>query len=74
MSVEIISEYWSDDGKLKADVVVVDNDGLRHNMVYFYVDGQFVGSETYEGRSIHYYEDAAENYVLGVKTLDHEGK
>ena len=65
--LQIISEYWSDDGKLKADVVSVAPGTLK---VFFYADDQFVGSETYEGHSLQYYENAAENYVLGIKILD----
>lgn len=69
--VEIISEYWSDDGKLKAEIVNVGS-GEREwgtDMVYFYADGKFVGSEAYDGHSLDYLESAAENYVLGIKRL-----
>ena len=69
--VEIISEYWSDDGKLKAEIVNVDSKEREWgiDMVYFYADGKFVGSEAYDGHSLDYLESAAENYVLGIKRL-----
>jgi hypothetical protein len=38
-------------------------------MVYFYADGKFVGSESYDNHSLDYLESAAENYVLGIKRL-----
>lgn len=70
--VEVLSEYWSEDGLLKAEVVNVGAQEREWgtDMVYFYANGHFVGSETYEGHSLKYYEDAAENYVLGIKILD----
>lgn len=71
MLKRLISEYWSDDGKLKAEVV---NEGASQNdggvdKVYFYRDGELIKTESYEGRSLYYYEDVAENYVMGVKKI-----
>lgn len=71
MLKRLISEYWSDDGLLKAEVI---NEGASQrdcgtDWVYFYRDGELVKKETYEGRSLYYYEDAAENYVMGIKDL-----
>ena len=74
MSVEIISEYWSDNGRLKAEVVLATNEDFKSHLVMFYEDDCFLGSEHYSGHSLQYYEDAAENYVLGIKHLGYEGK
>lgn len=60
---DIISEYWSDDGLLKAEVI------KDHKFMYvkFYEGDKLVSAESYEGHSIEYYENAAENYVLRIK-------
>lgn len=36
----------------------------------FYIDEQLVAEETYEGKSIHWARDAAENWLAGIKTLN----
>ena len=66
--VEIISEYWSDDGRRKAEVVCGTPPIAKKFMyVRFYEDDKMTSCESYEGHSLQYYEDAAENFVLGVK-------
>ena len=60
---DIISEYWSDDGLLKAEVI------KDHKFMYvkFYESGNLVCAESYDGHSLEYYESAAENYVMRIK-------
>jgi len=53
------------DGELRSDVIKVDN----HWGCRFYIDNKVVKTEFYKGHSEAYAEDAAENYVLGVKKL-----
>jgi hypothetical protein len=57
-----ISEFYSDDKSKKAVIV-------KHNTDYtidFYRDGKYDHSIMYAGKSLHYVEDAAENYALGI--------
>jgi len=62
---EEVSTYWSDDQIKKA--IVVNNFGILE--VQYFKNGELEAIESYDNHSIHYYEDAAENYVLGVKNF-----
>ena len=53
------------DGELSADVIKVDS----HWGCRFWRNNEAVKTELYKGHSEAYAEDAAENYVIGVKTL-----
>jgi hypothetical protein len=67
----VLSEFWSDDRKKHAEVVAKQHDDYDpYLVVHFYQDGVLVATENYEGKNEHYHEDAAENFVLGVKHLD----
>lgn len=35
-----------------------------------FVNGEFLKEEIYEGKSIHWAESAAQNWVAGIKTLN----
>jgi hypothetical protein len=37
---------------------------------YYGPDGNLIRTETYENKSIHFVEDAAENWLSGVKQLN----
>ena len=52
-------------GDLRADTIKVGNDWGCD----FYKSGEFIKSELYKGHSESYAEDAAENYVFGIKKL-----
>ena len=48
------------------------SDLFEKNGVYgcdFYKDGVLIASELYAGKSIHFAESAAENYVDGIKQI-----
>ena len=64
---EQISVYYSDDMDLKA--IVYHNKEKRCFEVDYAKSGLIVATESYINHSLQYHEDAAENYVLGVKTL-----
>lgn len=57
-----LSEYYSDDGSNKA--VVIEHDG-RYS-IDFYENNRYNHSIMYNDKSLHYVEDAAENYALGI--------
>ena len=63
---EISAYYSGDDGDLKAIVFMLDKNKYE---VDFYKGGAIVATESYENRSLLYHEEAAENYVLGIKTI-----
>lgn len=65
--IKEISEYHSKDGTSKAEVVYNVLEGFFS--VYFYEGGKLAGFEDYFGKDISYVEDAAENWVLGIKKL-----
>lgn len=52
-------------GDLRADTIKVGNDWGCD----FYKSGEFIKSELYKGHSESYAEDAAENYVFGIKKI-----
>ena len=44
-----------------------DVDGYN---IKFWVNGNWVKTESFSGKSIHYVEDAAENWISGIKVLN----
>jgi hypothetical protein len=38
--------------------------------IQYFINGKFVTEEIFDGVSIHYVEDAAENWLAGVKVLN----
>jgi hypothetical protein len=51
--------------QLKAEYFETDNGaGVR-----FFINEEFIKEEIYEGKSIHWAHDAAENWLAGIKTL-----
>lgn len=63
MNRTVISEYWSDDGSKKAEVCLFDG----RYIIDFYENDKYNHSilNAYQDKSLHFVEDAAENYVLG---------
>lgn len=68
MTSKVIYSAYSDDYRLSAEVVV-ENDKV---FVDFYRDEVTIDSREVTGHSLRYAEDMAENYVLGVLTIDTE--
>jgi hypothetical protein len=63
----MLSDFISDDNKLKAIVYAEDNGTEFY--VDFYKDGNYILSESYTDKNLYYHENAAENYVMGIKKL-----
>jgi hypothetical protein len=38
--------------------------------INYYINGQFIKEEAIMGHSIHYVEDAAQNWISGIKVLN----
>ena len=62
-----VNTFVSADGKLKA-VVKFDKATSQHE-IDFYVDGNKITSESYAFHTRLYHEQAAQNYVDGIKKL-----
>ena len=64
----LISEYNSTDGygSKKKAIVSKDNKGYE---IDFYENEEYVHSVYYTDKSLHYVEDAAENYVQGFTNI-----
>ncbi len=65
--IEIVSEYNSQDKKLKA--VLKRNKLTNAYEIDFYSDKKIVATESYAFHTRRYHEDAAENYINGIKKL-----
>ncbi len=61
---KILSTFTQDDLKAETFVDLNGTYGVR-----FYKDNMWLTDELYKGHSEQYAEDAAENYVIGVKNL-----
>jgi hypothetical protein len=64
----VISEFYSDDGT-KNSVVSIDKNTQCY-FVEYYLEKKKINTEFYPGKSIHFAEDAAENYVCGIKVVE----
>jgi hypothetical protein len=62
-----LSTFYSDDMNLKA--IVYCNREAKHFEVDYIKNDLVIATESYEGHSEQYHEDAAENYVMGIKKL-----
>ena len=65
--VTVVSEFESADKSLKA--VLKMNKLTSLYEIDFYKNGKFVVSESYAYHTRRYHEDAAENYVNGIKKI-----
>ena len=62
-----VSIFHSTDEELEA-VVYYDSNTDQYE-IDFIENGKIVATESYIDHNLHYHEDAAENYVLGIKKL-----
>lgn len=62
-----VSVYFSDD--MDREAIVYYNSDTDHYEIDFAENGKVVATESYIEHNLQYHEDAAENYVLGIKTL-----
>jgi|11BtaG_2_1085332.scaffolds.fasta_scaffold04062_3 hypothetical protein len=62
----IISTYISESTNGRAEV---KQDGDSYYIDFYGHDGTLIVKESFPGKSLHYVEDAAENWSIGVKTL-----
>lgn len=62
------SVFYSEDMDLKA--IVYYNSATDQYEVDYAKDGFLVTTESYDGHSLVYHEEAAENYVNGIKKIE----
>lgn len=65
--MELLSSYFSDDGVLEARVHK-NNFGQYVNQ--YLVNNIIIKTESYEDHNEEYHENAAENFVLGIKQVN----
>lgn len=64
----LISTYYSDTQANARAEVYKASDG-SYFIEYFSPDGNLIEHEEFRSNSIHFVEDAAENWALGIKVL-----
>lgn len=68
------------EARMAGDVIITEKDGQNLRAEYFqteagsgcrfFINEEFLVEELYDGKSIHWAESAAENWISGVKTLN----
>ena len=68
MSRNLVNQFLSEkDGQqLRAEIYTA---GQGYTINYF-INGQFIKEDVILGHSVHYVEDAANNWLAGIKTLN----
>lgn len=69
MSQSLVNQFLGEkDGQqLRAEIYTAGPTGYTIN---YYINGQFIKEEAIMNHSIHYVEDAAENWIAGIKVLN----
>jgi len=66
--MQLISTFYeNNNSRARAEVVKEDSGYSIH---FHNANGDLFKTESFEGKSLHYVEDAAENWALGIKTLN----
>ena len=65
---KVISTFVKEDGSARAEVR--QNENGVYEICYQDSRGQQYRTESFEGKSVHYAESAAENWINGIKNLN----
>lgn len=65
----LISTFYESNGKAGRAEVYKDSH-LGYYIEFYRADGSLITTEYFTNHSIHYVEDAAENWALGIKLLN----
>ena len=67
--LEMINQFLGErNGQhLRAEIYAAGNIGYTIN---YYINGTFIKEELIKGHSVHYVEDACNNWLDGIKTLN----
>jgi len=65
----LISSFFKEEteGRMRADVIM---EGGGYQIRYYDLSGDRFKSEDFPGKSLRFVEDAAENWTMGIKTLN----
>jgi hypothetical protein len=66
--IKHLSTYYSDNGEGQAEIYV-DLEKDQFHITYVNAKGEQFFTEEFPDKSIHFLEDAAENWALGIKKL-----
>ena len=61
--MKILSTFYSDDGRLMAEVTTIPGQSV---FVNYLINNMSIGQIDYSGKALRYAEDAAENFVMGI--------
>jgi len=64
----IVSTYFKEDSS--GPRAEVHKDGSGYAIHYYDASGERLKTESHAGKSVHWVESAAENWALGIKTLN----
>jgi hypothetical protein len=71
-STKLVSEYYKEDGgvaKIYRVITQMDGDHSFYSITFKDSNGNRLAREDYPFKSLHYVEDAAENWTLGIKEI-----
>ncbi len=61
----LVSTYYVKDSRARAEVCVeMEDDINEYSVNYFNTEGGLIKSRSFKGKSVHFAESAAENWVL----------
>jgi hypothetical protein len=65
----LISSFFKEEteGRMRADVIM---EGGGYHIRYYDLSGDCFKTEDFPGKSLRFVEDAAENWTMGIKTLN----
>ena len=64
--MDVISEYFNEDGDLRAEILL---DAVNTKHVRFYRNERLIEERSYPDKALCYVEDAADNWVRGVMKI-----
>lgn len=68
MNDSLVNQFLGEkDGQQLRAEIYTANTGYT---IRYHINGQFIKEEVITGHSIHYVEDAANNWLAGIKTLN----
>jgi hypothetical protein len=71
-NTKLVSEYYKEDGgvaKIYRVITQMDGDHSFYSITFKDSNGNRLAQEDYPFKSLHYVEDAAENWTLGIKEI-----
>lgn len=69
--MKLISIYYKEENnsRARAEVIREDRDG-KYSIHYYHANGDLFKTESFDGKSINYVENLAENWALNIQNLN----